>query len=95
MAELGVTLSKEPQVLSLDPQYLGDALGDIRRVGRATGTEEAAESLITQLQARIDAVVGKVAETSNRPRVLQLARYGSDSSSRHMASTKFVTFSAR
>ena len=72
MAELGLTLSKEPQVLSLDPQYLGDVLEDIRRVGRATGTEETAESLTTQMQVRIDAVVGKVAQTSTRPRVLQL-----------------------
>ncbi len=72
MAELGVTLSKEPQVLSLDPQYLSDVLEDIRRVGRATGTAEAAESLTSQLQSRIDAVVEKVAYTSSRPRVLQL-----------------------
>ena len=72
MAELGVTLSKEPQVLSLDPQLLGDVLEDIRRVGRATGAEDAAESLTTQMQVRIDAVVGKVAQTGTRPRVLQL-----------------------
>ena len=72
MAELGVTLTKEPQVLSLDPQYLGDVLEDIRRVGRATGTAEAAESLTAQLQSRIDAVVEKIAKTSSKPRVLQL-----------------------
>ena len=72
MAELGVTLTKEPQVLSLDPQYLGDVLEDIRRVGRATGSAEVAESLTAQLQSRIDAVVEKVAKTHSRPRVLQL-----------------------
>lgn len=72
MAELGVTLSKEPQVLSLDPQSMGDVLEDIRRVGRATGAAEAAESLTAQLQSRIDAVVEKVAGTGSRPRVLQL-----------------------
>ena len=72
MAELGVTLSKEPQVLSLDPLYLSDVLEDIRRVGRATGAAEAAESLTAQLQSRIDAVVEKVAQTGSRPRVLQL-----------------------
>ncbi len=72
MAELGVTLSKEPQVLSLDPLYLSDVLEDIRRVGRATGAAEAAESLTAQLQSRIDAVVEKVAQTDSRPLVLQL-----------------------
>jgi iron complex transport system substrate-binding protein len=72
VAELGVTLSKEPQVLSLDPLYLSDVLEDIRRVGRATGAAEAAESLTAQLQSRIDAVVEKVAQTISRPLVLQL-----------------------
>ena len=45
MAELSVVLRKEPQVLSLDPKYLGDVLDDIRRVGRATGTEDARSGL--------------------------------------------------
>ena len=72
MAELGLTLNKTPEVISLDPELLGDVLEDIRRVGRATGTDEAAVSLTSQLQARIDVVTKKAAQATRRPRVLQL-----------------------
>jgi iron complex transport system substrate-binding protein len=72
VAELGLTLNKDPEVISLDPELLGDVLEDIRRVGRATGTDEAAESLTSQLQARIDAVTKKAAQATHRPKVLQL-----------------------
>jgi iron complex transport system substrate-binding protein len=59
-------------VLSLTPQYLSDVLKDIRRVGRATGTEGLAVSLTTQLQARINIVAQRAAQASHQPRVLQL-----------------------
>ncbi|MCI0793199.1 MAG: ABC transporter substrate-binding protein [Chloroflexi bacterium] len=72
MAELSVVLRKEPQVISLDPKYLGDVLDDIRRVGQATGTEDAAQALTGRLQARIDAVVERASRSANRPKVLQL-----------------------
>ena len=72
MAELGLTLNKDPQVISLDPELLGDVLEDIRRVGRATGKDEAAETLTGRLQLRIDAVTEKAAQATNRPTVLQL-----------------------
>ena len=72
MAELGLTLNKNPQVISLDPESLGDVLDDIRRVGRATGKDEAAESLTGQLQVRIDAVTERAAPAEYRPKVLQL-----------------------
>ena len=39
-------MPKQPEVMSLDPQYLGDILEDIRRIGRATGAEEAATCLL-------------------------------------------------
>ena len=65
-------LPKEPEVISLDPQYVSDVLEDIRRIGRATGAEEAAESITRKMQARIDAVVAKAAEVQARPRVLHL-----------------------
>jgi iron complex transport system substrate-binding protein len=65
-------LPKEPEVISLDPQYLSDVLEDIRRIGRATGAEEAAESLTKKMQARIDAVVEKAGQALDRPRVLHL-----------------------
>ena len=72
MAELGLTLNKNPQVISLDPESIGDVLDDIRRVGRATGKDEAAESLTGQLQVRIDAVTERAAQAEYRPKVLQL-----------------------
>ncbi len=65
-------LPKEPEVISLDPQYVSDVLEDIRRIGRATGAEEAAESLTRKMQARMDAVVEKAGQALDRPRVLHL-----------------------
>ncbi len=72
MAELGLKLNKNPQVISLDPESLGDVLDDIRRVGQATEKDEAAESLTGQLQVRIDAVTERAAQVEHRPKVLQL-----------------------
>jgi len=67
-----MALPKQPQVISLDPQYIGDVLEDIRRVGQATGTLEVAESAAGRLQARIDVVVETAASAASRPRVLHL-----------------------
>jgi len=72
VAELGKVLRREPQVLSLNPTLLEDVLEDIRRVGRATGREGAADVLTGELQARIDVVVSRVSQAAYRPRVLQL-----------------------
>ena len=72
MAEVAVSLAKEPQVLSLDPQYLGDVLDDITRVGQATGTEKTAESIKSRMQERIDAVARKASSAGDKPRVLHL-----------------------
>ncbi len=72
MAEASVNLPKAPQVLSLDPQYLGDVLEDVRRVGRATNCEDKAESIAAGMQARIDAVALAAAKAASRPRVLHL-----------------------
>tara|TARA_B100001013_G_scaffold344030_1_gene273180 strand:+ start:1639 stop:2244 length:606 start_codon:yes stop_codon:yes gene_type:complete len=65
-------LPKQPEVMSLDPQYLGDILEDIRRIGRATGAEEAATSITTRLQERIDAVGERAAQATSKPKVLHL-----------------------
>ena len=59
-------------MISLDPELLGDVLEDIRRFGRATDTDQAAESLTAQLQVRIDAVTERAAQVEHRPKVLQL-----------------------
>ncbi len=56
----------------MDPQYVGDVLEDIRRIGRATGAEQAAESMTAGMQARIDAVLEKAAQATTRPRALHL-----------------------
>ena len=67
-----MTLEKNPQVISLDPELLGDVLEDIRRVGKATGRDDVAESLTCQLQIRIDSVTERAAQSTHRPKVLQL-----------------------
>ena len=56
----------------MDPQYVGDVLEDIRRVGRATGADEAAEAMAAGMQARIDAVSQAAANAQTHPRVLHL-----------------------
>ena len=72
VAESTANLNKQPETLSLDPQYLGDVLEDVRRVGRATGTEYIAEAVTGRMQARIDAVTGRAALADRQPRVLHL-----------------------
>ena len=59
-------------MLSLDPQYLGDVLEDVRRVGRATGAEAVADDVTARMQERIDAVTGRAELADGRPRVLHL-----------------------
>ena len=65
-------MPKQPEVMSLDPQYLGEILEDIRRIGRATGAEEAATSITARLQERIDAVGERAAQATSKPKVLHL-----------------------
>jgi iron complex transport system substrate-binding protein len=72
VAETTAILAKQPEVMSLDPQYLGDILEDIRRVGGATGTEAQAEAITARMQQRIDTVSQKASLASHRPRVLHL-----------------------
>ncbi len=65
-------MTKQPEVISLDPQYLGDVLEDVRRVGRATGAEAVAEQVTARMQERIDAVTQRAQLADTRPRVLHL-----------------------
>jgi iron complex transport system substrate-binding protein len=58
--------------MSLDPQYLGDVLEDVRKVGRATGKETEAQAIARRMQDRIDAVVQRAPLADHRPRVLHL-----------------------
>jgi iron complex transport system substrate-binding protein len=72
VAELSTVLNKSTEVLSLTPDHLSDVLEDIRRVGRATGVEQRADSLTAELLGRIDAVVSRANAATHQPRVLQL-----------------------
>ena len=72
MAELSEKLPNEPQVISLDPTYIGDVLDDIRRVGLATGKSDEADNLADSLETRINAVREIALKSPDRPRVLQL-----------------------
>jgi len=65
-------LPNEPEVISLDPQYVSDVLEDIKRIGRATNSEDAAKSITNQMQARIDNVVNRLTGVVNKPKVLHL-----------------------
>lgn len=67
-----MSLPKQPEVISLDPQYVGDVLEDIRRVGQATGATEAADRITSEMQGRIDAIAARTADISRRPTVLHL-----------------------
>ena len=59
-------------MISLDPQYVSDVLEDIKRIGRATNSEDAAKLITDQMQARIDNVVNRLATVVNKPKVLHL-----------------------
>lgn len=58
-------------VLTIDPHTLDEVLASINTIGRATGREEAAASLVVELHARLAAVVRRVAHR-RRPRVVLL-----------------------
>jgi iron complex transport system substrate-binding protein len=45
-----------PEVLSLDPTTIGEMLGDVRTLARATGAEDAGADLVAAAAARIDGV---------------------------------------
>jgi iron complex transport system substrate-binding protein len=60
-------LEDRPRLLPLSPSLLGDVLGDITRVGEATGREEQAASLVRRLQERIDRVAETAARAKKRP----------------------------
>ena len=61
------------EVVTLNPNRLGDILGDVRRIGEATGRAGEAERLVDELGARIDAVrTATGSATQDRPRVLCL-----------------------
>ncbi|CAA9377603.1 ABC transporter substrate-binding protein [uncultured Nocardioides sp.] len=67
LAHLGCTAA----VLTIDPHTFADVLASIRTLGDATGHRLAADALVSEVEARRDAVVRRVAGRP-RPRVLLL-----------------------
>ena len=67
--EIAAELPSNPEVLALDPKTLGETLGDVRTLGRATRREWAAEELLLGATVRIEAI-RKAVEGRPRPRVL-------------------------
>ena len=64
-------LPSRPEVISLDPVRLGDVISDVTRLGEAAGAGDAAATLRSHLESRLDAVREAVAGAP-RPRVLAL-----------------------
>ena len=67
-----MSLAKQPEVISLDPQLLHDVISNIRMVGRATGAEERADVIAEGMEARIEAVKARAADADTSPSVLHV-----------------------
>ena len=67
-----MSLAKQPEVISLDPQLLGDIIENIKLVGRATGTEAKANEIAEGMRTRIDAVAARAADADTKPSVLHV-----------------------
>jgi iron complex transport system substrate-binding protein len=68
---LAEALESRPRVISLDPQTVGEVLGDARTLAAATDSRDAAAKLVRDSAGRIDRVRVRV-RGSRRPRVLAL-----------------------
>ena len=62
----------DARILTTDPHHLEDVFEDVRRIGRATGTDDRAEELVADLRDRVAAVESTAAEATHRPRVAVL-----------------------
>ena len=65
------TLESRPRVISLDPQTVGEVLGDARTLAAATDSRDAAVKLVRDSAGRIDRVRLRV-RGQRRPRVVAL-----------------------
>jgi iron complex transport system substrate-binding protein len=73
--ELGAalaTISKQPQIISLDPHDLGDVWRDILWIGEATGRRERAQQLVTHIGERLGRLEAQLPRPSGRPKVAVL-----------------------
>jgi iron complex transport system substrate-binding protein len=60
------------RVLSLEPNTISDIFSNIRSVGALAGREAAADRVVSELTARLDALAAALAGTVKRPRTLML-----------------------
>jgi iron complex transport system substrate-binding protein len=65
-------MSKQPEVLSLDPLDLGDVWRDILWIGEATGRRERAQEFVEKIAAHLAQIGVHINETTERPRALLL-----------------------
>jgi iron complex transport system substrate-binding protein len=65
-------LEGEVQVLSLEPNTVGDILENIKAVGEVTRRSQEAAGLVAQLNARLEALADTLKEIEHRPRTLML-----------------------
>ena len=65
----------KPDVLSLEPNALGDVWRDIASVANALGVRDRGDALLDELRKRLDAIAGRARETGRRPRVACIEWY--------------------
>jgi iron complex transport system substrate-binding protein len=66
-------------VVAMDyPATMAEALGSIRTIGQAIGSDQAAEAHIEQIEERADAVDAMVADSTEEPRVLYVSMWLDD-----------------
>ena len=65
-------IETQPRVISLDPQTLGEVLGNARTLAQATDRKDAAVELVRGASARIDRVRLATRGVKRRPRVVAL-----------------------
>ncbi len=66
------TLSKQPEIISLDPHDLGDVWRDILWIGEATGRREHAQHLVTRIGERLGDLQTILTEHTERPTAIVL-----------------------
>ncbi|MEO6588844.1 MAG: ABC transporter substrate-binding protein, partial [Pyrinomonadaceae bacterium] len=62
----------DAQVVSLEPNTIADIFENIKTVGELTGKKNEAESVVRELQKRIDFLKDKTADIEDRPKVFML-----------------------
>jgi len=67
---LAATLTPPPRVVNLEPLRLGDVFQDVLNVGAALGASDAAARVVTDLQARVNAVKRRTAALGRRRCIL-------------------------